>query len=312
MSKIQTKTKNERLKFDRLMQEDLIFLILALIDYPEKKPGILFPEQLGKFRCKILSWKIYFNFLLLLERDAGIKVKVMENNFPEIEVTEKAIKIIQEELDNYLKRFRNGELIPIDKDYFEFKKQEKYFLGKIRKKTESGIANTCSFFDSEIEDGYRLFETLLILEDEKYLKIKSIANFQKPESPHFYKISFEIKNKLWKKSGLRKKKFSPECFERGSMGEFRVKKNTRWKRIDHIRSRNYLLLKFLIDQGLGKMATFDKAFKAIDDGTHYEKKGYVDEKLKAFVNAKKFLQKGGKIKPLEIKIDKHEKNIWIE
>lgn len=303
---------NDGFHLDRLLEEDFLYLLLALIDYPDKNPGILDPHILRKIRFKKLNWENCFSFLLLLQDDVGIKVKEMPRNFPQIEVGKKAIGKIWNEIENYLKRFISGELIPLGEEYFEFEKQKIYFLKKIRKKLEDGMAKTFSLYDHEIENGYRLFESLLILETQNYLEIKTIYNSQKPEEHgYFYRIVFEAKNKLRKNILPRKRRLSPECFSSGDKGFFRVKKNSREKFVGKANSRHFLLLKFLVENGVGQISSFKEAFEAIRRGKYYSKKSHHDEEFSALENAKKRLQKDDIISPFSILINPETRTIQI-
>ncbi|MDO8240717.1 MAG: hypothetical protein Q7T51_01925 [Candidatus Moranbacteria bacterium] len=316
MSRISNTNSTGGLEIDRLMGDDFLFLLLILIDYPEKNPGILDPAPFGKFRFKNLQWKYCIEFILFLKNCAGIKVTRTNQDLPEVEVFEESIEIIQNGINNYLEKFISGELIPIDKNYLNFEKQKKYFLEKIKTKLENETSKTLFLSDNEIENEYDFFESMLALERQKYLKIKSVTNSQKPESSDFYKIVFTIRSKFHKKVSVQNKKvrrLSVKCFSKGNLGYFRVKKESKEKIIGKANSRPFLLLQFLVNQGIGEIVSFQKAFKAIKDGKHYKTTSHlVDEELAALINARKVLQKERKIHPFKLIIGKKDRTIRMQ
>lgn len=305
---------NKQLFQNRLFSNDFIFLFLKLINYPEKTPGIIEPDQLKRLVFKKLGIKNLLNLLLDLEQDTGLKVKLIKNNYPEIEITKESIEIIWEEIEKHLESFVDGKLIPIDEDYYQFSEQKRYFIAKIEKKLEGKISTTLSLNDNEIENGYRLFESLLILEKQKYLEIKVIYNLNNPKNDNFYRIALEVKNKFLEETGLKektKRKRSPKCFLSGNIGFFQIKNSSQKRKIGNANSRHYLLLKFLTRKGVGENVSIDDAYEAIRHGKHYDSKSYEDEKLRALGNANKALQKENKIKPFEIIIDKKTNTIRL-
>ncbi|GBE17374.1 hypothetical protein BMS3Abin15_01219 [bacterium BMS3Abin15] len=300
-------------KIDRLMDEDFLFLLLTLIDYPEKNPGILHPEQLKKFRFKKLNWKNCFNFLLLLERDTGIKFKVIEKNFPEIEVSEKSIKNIQRLINRYLKKFISGKLIPVDKNYFNFEKQKQYFIKKILKRLEEKTAKIFFLSDNEIDDGYRFFESLLILEKQKYLEIKNITNSQKLESEDYYKIVFSINQDKFLTNNQR----TIFCEKDSGFGFIKFGERGERIKISKATSQPYKLLLYL-SEPFGTARSIDTVFEVIKTERSkklVENNGVylgANEKINAIKNVRKELQKiKGFTKIIKIEIDKQRKMVWL-
>lgn len=80
----------------------------------------------------------------------------------------------------------------MESNYFEFGKQKEHFLNMIREKLATGMNKNILIADSEIEQGYRLFETLLILEQKKYLNIENIYNCQDPKVKDYYRILISV------------------------------------------------------------------------------------------------------------------------
>lgn len=312
--KRKTKKIDKPLFENHLFGDDLVFLLLKLSDHPEGNPGIIPSSQLRKLRFRKLRWESCLNFLLLLERDIGLKVRLVEKDFPEIETTKKSTEAIQKELAKHLKSFIAGKLISADENYFKFDKQENYFIEKIKKKMKSGISKTLFINDNEIGEGYRFFESILILEQQKYLEIKAIYNLQKPENNNFYRITFEVKDKLLEKMGLKekpKRRLSLKCFSRGNTGYFQIKKSSQETKIGNANSRHFLFLKFLVEKGIDEIVSFDETYKAIKDGKHYTQKSYSDVESGAIKNATKALQKENKIKPLKIIVDKKARTVRL-
>lgn len=169
--------------------DDFIFLLLRLINYPAKLATV-YAEQLKKLRFKYPGWESRKKFLLGLVNETGIEIEIAGSTciIKKILISEKAAKNIQRAIDNYLKKFIAGDLKPMESNYFEFGKQKEYFLNMIREKLATGMNKNILIADSEIEQGYRLFETLLILEQKKYLKIENIYNCQDPKAKDYYKI----------------------------------------------------------------------------------------------------------------------------
>ena len=154
-----------------IITDDLIFLLLRLINYPAE-PTTVYAEQLIKFRFRYPGWESRKKLLLGLVNETGIEIEIAGSTYIIILISEKAAKNIQHAIDNYLKKFIAGDLKPMESNYFEFGKQKEYFLNMIREKLATGMNKNLLIADSEIEQGYRFFETLLILEQKKYLKIE--------------------------------------------------------------------------------------------------------------------------------------------
>ena len=174
-----------------IITDDLIFLLLRLINYPAE-PTTVYAEQLIKFRFRYPGWESRKKLLLGLVNETGIEIEIAGSTYIIILISEKAAKNIQHAIDNYLKKFIAGDLKPMESNYFEFGKQKEYFLNMIREKLATGMNKNLLIADSEIEQGYRFFETLLILEQKKYLKIENIYNCYDPKAKDYYRILISV------------------------------------------------------------------------------------------------------------------------
>ncbi|MFZ1736060.1 MAG: hypothetical protein WAU31_03940 [Candidatus Moraniibacteriota bacterium] len=182
---------------NHLMPDDFFFLLLRLINYPHEPVLAISANEITKLRLKKKRFTVENRerFLRTLSRETDIKVipkEVEIGTFPrEFILSEKSIEAIRTIIDIYLKKFVAGELEPMESNCFEIGKQKEYFLDMIRKNLAGGTTKNMIIADSKIEEGYRFFETLIVLEQKKYLKIKTIYNcFDENEKDH-YRILIE-------------------------------------------------------------------------------------------------------------------------
>lgn len=182
---------------NHLMPDDFVFLLLRLINYPHKPPLTISAGEITKLRFKKKNFTMENRkrFLLALSREIGIKIVPKEieigTSIDKIILSEKSIEGIRTIIDTYLKKFVAGELEPMESNCFEIGKQKEYFLDMIRKRLAGGATKNMIIADSETEEGYRLFETLLVLEQKKYLKIKTIYNCLDEDEKDHYRILIE-------------------------------------------------------------------------------------------------------------------------
>lgn len=175
---------------DQHMPIDFVFLLLRLINYPGEPLPAVPGVSLTKLRFIRLKKDELVRFLIALERDTEIEIIPNNTGFDikEILMPTVSVKAIWRAIDSYLKKFTSNDLTPINENYYSFKKQRQYFLELIQKKQADGASKHFLITDDEIEKGYRLFETLLILERQKYLTIENILNCLDPTDTSHYKI----------------------------------------------------------------------------------------------------------------------------
>ena len=193
----ETPTQQSLSSTNHLMPDDFVFFLLRLINYPCEPLLTISANEITKLRFKKKNFTMENRkrFLLALSRETGIKIVPKEieigTSIDEIVLSEKSIEAIRTIIDAYLKKFVAGELEPMEGNCFEIGKQKEHFLDMIRKNLAHGATKNMIIADSEIEEGYRLFETLLVLEQKKYLKIKTIYNCLNKDEKDHYRIRIE-------------------------------------------------------------------------------------------------------------------------
>lgn len=297
---------------DRLMPDDFVFLLLRLINYPQE-PQTIQKTQLLKFRFKNLDLEKCLAFLINLEDETGIRISDTGKEDDLIHISEKSAQNIRRAINNYLKKFVAGSLMPMDHDYFKFEKQKEYFLELIQKKIDAGMPEKFRLEDGEIETGYRLFETILVLEQEKYLAVKNIYNHQNPKDPEYYSIVISVNKRKFRVPVENKLLANPFCIEENGIGYLKYSKTGKKVKISRITSQPYRLLKCLIEPfGIAKSVNtvFESLPRAKDVGDDYLKTSKRIEKILFTI---KELQKIPEFRDeLKIQIDKTRKLVWLE
>lgn len=297
-----------------IMPDDFIFFLLRLINYPEK-PTTIHAKQLVKFRFRYPDWESRKKLLLNLVNETGIEIEIADSKciIKEILISEKAAKNIQRAINNYLKKFVAGSLMPMDHDYFKFEKQKEYFLELIQKKLDAGMPEKFRLEDSEIETGYRLFETTLVLEKEKYLTIENIYNHQNPKDPRYYSIVISVNKRKFRVPEENKPLSNPFCVEENGIGYLKCSKTGKKVKVSRITSRPYRLLHCLMEP-FGIAKSVDTAFESLphakDVGDNYLK---TNKRIEKILFTIKELQKIPEFRDeLKIQIDKTRKLVWLE
>lgn len=297
---------------DRLMSDDFVFLLIRLINYPQE-PQTIQKIQLLKFRFKNLDLEKCLAFLINLEDETGIRISDTGKEEEIIQVPEKSAQNIRHAINNYLKKFVAGSLMPMDHDYFKFEKQKEYFLELIQKKLDAGMPEKFRLEDSEIETGYRLFETTLVLEKEKYLTIENIYNHQNPKDPRYYSIVISVNKRKFRVPEENKPLSNPFCVEENGIGYLKCSKTGKKVKISRITSRPYRLLHCLMEP-FGIAKSVDTAFESLphakDVGDNYLK---TNKRIEKILFTIKELQKIPEFRDeLKIQIDKTRKLVWLE
>lgn len=304
---------------DRVMPIDFIFLLLRLINYPDTEPYpfITTATRFNQLRFKTLTHEKCREFLLLLRDETGLGVVLSKDlTVAKIETTKQSAGNILFVINNYLNKFIKSKLRSIDGEYFKFEKQKDYFLDAIQKKIDSGIANTLSLYDSEMETGYNLFESLLILESQKYFKIENIYNCQNQTAKNYYKVEISI-NKRRFRVPLEKLKVPalPICTEEKGIGYLKFGTNGRKTKISRITSRPYKLLRCLTEP-FGVAKPINLVYEALvnkKDATINNPYLALNIKIRKIEFTIKELQRIPEYsKNLKIHIDKERKIVWLE
>lgn len=301
------------LDIEEFVGKDIIFLFLQLISFPIKETGIIYIKDLATFRYKRLNKKDLLDILLELQENGALEIRQSEHDGPTLDITKETIEFIWNTLNLYINRFIDGNLLSNRGIPYNFKKQKELFLEKI----ESSLADSqaiLNFSDADFDNRFSFFECFLAMEKQGYIEIKKIINEKIPTAKAYYMISFEVKNKSLNVLGIQKerRRLKLRCFKKGLTGYFQIKKDSVPKEIGHKNSRHFMLLEFLVRKGVEEKISFKQAYRAMKDGRHYNISKYEDDAERAIINAKKYLQKGGKIKPYQIKLDKEQRHIWIE
>lgn len=116
--------------------------------------------------------------------------------------------------------------------------------------------------DSEIETGYRLFETTLVLEKEKYLTIENIYNHQNPKDPRYYSIVISVNKRKFRVPEENKPLSNPFCVEENGIGYLKCSKTGKKVKVSRITSRPYRLLHCLMEP-FGIAKSVDTAFESL-------------------------------------------------
>lgn len=307
--------KNHPLDIKNHIGNDLVFLYLQLIGYPEPEPGEIKTMDIMNFRFQNLNAEQILNMLILMEEDGALKIeKVKDENYSIIKISQNTIDFIQSALDLYISRFIHGELTPFRKEPYKFKKQKKIFLEKIEERIEDS-QSILSFSDADFDERFCFFPCLLAMEKQREIEIVSFYNERKSAAQAFYHIAFRVKDKQLQELGVKKEKenHSLKCFTRGGIGYFQIKKNTQEKEIGPENSRHYMLLHYLWRKGVDEQVNFKQAYNKIKDGKGYGSKKYVEDKeLRVLENAQGALQKDGRIKPYRVAMSSGNRKIWLE
>ena len=315
---VKNQAENHPLNIENHIGNDLVFLYLQLIGYPDPEPGDISAIDIVNFRFQSLTpWQIY-NMLLLIEEDGVLKIdKVAGEDRSIIKVSQKTIDFIQSALDLYIDRFIHGELTPYREEPFKFQKQKKLFLEKVEERIE-GSQSILNFSDADFaEHGEKFcfFPCLLAMVKQKEIEITKIYNERRPEAKDFYHVAFKVRSKQLEEMGVKKEKenHALKCFDRGGKGYFQIKKNTPEKEIGPKNSRHYMLLHYLWRNGVDEQVNFKQAYNAIQGGKGYGSSNYAtDEELRVLENAQGALQKDGRIKPYRVVISEGNRKIWLE
>ncbi len=300
---------------DQFMPKDFIFLLLHLINYPDTFSQDFSGERIPKLRFEIIKPKTFVDFLFLLKHETGIEIIISGKNklLTRIDVAEKSVRNIETILDAYLKKFSANKLKPISEDYYSFEKQKDYFIDLIQQKLDSGFTETLVFSDSEVEIGYNLFESFLVLEQQKYFTIENIYNCQDKDAKDYYKIRVCISKRKFRTPSREKKPLTPYCIEEKGIGYLKFHKNGKKIGISRITSNPYKLLRFLIDP-FGTARTIDATYKILTKRKNETTDEYLglNRKITAIRNTIKELQKvPGFSEHLKIKIDSQSKHVRI-
>jgi len=302
--------KKEYLGIESLIRDDILFFFLFLIGYPDSKPSKITFKEIMKLKLKELKEYNIKRILKELKKDTNLKIDKDNWN---IKTTDKTIFFVRKGIEEYIKKFNKGELPPSEKNCLLYKKQKNIFLKILKEKIENEGLYT-SIDDDELPEKCRLLETMISLEEENLIDIKEIKNSRNPKDKAYFRIIFKVKNKLLVDLGLKEKmnrKITPKYYIQKNYGYLKIKSDSKGRRIGALKSRYFMLLKFLIDEGLDENVSLEKTYNAIKDGNHYEKQFYEDEDIRAIQNAIKSLQKDSLISPLKIIIDKEEKNVRL-
>ncbi len=300
---------------DYFMSKDFIFLLLHLINYPDVFPQDFSGERLTKLRFEKMSWKNCVQFLIALQQETHLKIVVTGNKklLTKINISQHAVKDLERIISTYLNKFRASELKPLSENAYSFEKQKDYFIDAIQKKLDSGFTETLVFSDSEIEVGYNLFESLLVLEQQKYLTIENIYNCQDKDVEDYYKIRVRINKRKFRMPSQEKKPFIPYCVEEKGTGYLKFHKNGKKIRISRNTSNPYKLLHFLIDP-FGAARTIDAIYKILTKRKNEATDEYLglNRKITTIRNTIKELQKvPGFSEHLKIRIDSQGKHVRL-
>lgn len=309
MRKEKTKKKSY-LEIANLIEEDILYFFLFLIGYPDSKPSKISYKEILNLRFKGLNEKNIQKLLVSLTRDTNLKI--CRDNW-NIETTKKTITFIKKGIEEYIKKFKKGELIPITENCFLYEKQKNIFIRILKRKIENKGKNL-SISDNELPRDCRLIETMLSLENECLIDIINIRNSKIPNDKTYFRVIFKAKNKLLVDLGLKEKmnrKITPKYYIQKNYGYLKIKSDLKGRKIGALKSRYFMLLKFLIDKGFDENVPLEKAYNAIKDGKHYNKQFYENEDVRAIQNAIKTLQKNNLIYPLKIIFDKKEKTVRL-
>jgi len=307
--------KKSYLEINNLIEEDILFFFLFLIGYPESKPSEINYKEILKLRFKNLNEYNISRILIKLAEDTNLKI---DNENFNIQVNKETVTFIRKGISKYIENFMQGNLIPINRDCLLYEKQKKIFK-KILKKRAKERGKSVLIKENEIPEDYRLIETMMSLEIEGFIKIITIYNSKDLNDKIYYRVVAEVENKLLKKQSKPKKeakkknRSAPTCHPKKGLGYLKIKSSSDGKLIGPVKSRHFMLLNFLTKQGLDKNITFERAYNAIREGRHQNRKNYnnEDEIENALENAKKRLQKNQLMKPLIIIIDKEKRRISL-
>lgn len=192
-------------------------------------------------------------------------------------------------------------------------------------KIEERIGDSQSFLNFsdadflEHGDKFCFFSCVLALEKQGEIKVEGIYNERLPQSKAFYHVAFRVKDKQLREMGVRKEErhLKLKCFKEGQYGYFQIKASTKPREVGLKRSREYLLLAYLVSKGVGEEVSFKQAYEAIKDGNHYDSSRYANEMERVIENAKKQLQKKNKhgvykIKPYKIVMETEQKKVRLD
>lgn len=294
-------------EIDRVIPDDFIFLLLRLINYPGK-PHPIPVSQILKFRFKYVNWRDCKKFLFVLTSDVGIKLVGKDFIIKEILIPKESAVNIQHAIDNYLKKFIKDILIPINQDPLKYEMQKEYFLKLIQKKLDDGATKIFRLTDNEIDPCYRLFETILMLEKEKYLTIENIYNHYDSRDPVHYAIAISINKRKFivnKKDKTLPTPFSETIDGRCFLKYFKQGRKILIGRNDSLHCR---LIRCLLDP-FGIEKSINSIFECLSNKPETE----TVRKIKKVEYAKKELQKIKEFRDrLEIIINKERKTAKLQ
>jgi hypothetical protein len=315
---VKKQVKNHPLDIKNHIGNDFVFFYLQLIDYPEFGTGEIAVRDLKNYRFERLDDLSISHTLLNLEEDGAIGLC---DNCAIIKITKKTTKFIWSALEIYIVRFIKGELVSFRGEPYKFKKQKRIFLEKI----EERIGDSQSFLNFsdadflEHGDKFCFFSCVLALEKQGEIKVESIYNERLRESKAFYHVAFRVKDNQLREMGIRKEErhLKLKCFKEGKYGYFQIKASTTPREVGLKRSREYLLLVYLVSKGVGEEVSFKQAYEAIKDGKHYDSSKYANEMERVIENAKKQLQKKNKhgvykIRPYKVVMETEREKVRLD
>lgn len=312
------KGDNDQLSLFNISQhapDDFLFTLLRLVNYSGESEQKIPFEKIVKARFRNMDLKSLGTLLFLLSEETGI---TWSEHDTEISVPKQSAVAIWRIIDVYLKKFHNDKLEPIEENRFNFEKQKRYFLETIKRKLDDGMTENLLLVDSEIDHGYNFFESILLLEREKYLKIVNIYNRENPKEIDYYRIlistskakiqalDFEVK------TGALKQR--PFCVEENGIGYLKLSKNGSKIKISRNTSRPFRLLRYLVEF-FGAARKVDEIYRILTGKNTAGADPLLGagRKITSIEYTKKELQKiSGFSDKLTIRIDKERKNVWIE
>ena len=222
----------------------------------------------------------------------------------DIEINKKFKQEHAKRLKKYLKLFAYEELESPKKNYLrvEFQKENiKKKIDEISRKTGHSLVLKSSDFNNE----HRFFESILLLERERFLIIKNISSEKTEKNSFSYIIHCELKEKCNSRP--------PFYVTKKDMGFLRFSKHEKVIKIGKTDSQHFKLLKLLL-KPFGKENGIDSVFEEIE--TKRIKKYPdldIDDRMRKLEYVVKELQKnkrlGGRLK---ITLDKKGGTIWID
>jgi hypothetical protein len=299
---------------DRIMPIDIIFLLCRLINY-SGAPRDIDIENILKLNLNPKSWESYKSILLNLVNETGIELDIVGEAciLRMIYVSESSAKNIQRIIDTYLKRFIAGTLMPIEADVFPFEKQKTYFLKMIQTRIDEGATKIFLIHNHQIEKGYRLFESLLILEQQKFISIRNIYN-KRIDEENCYSIAISINKKNFTLPKQETILSQVSCCQEGGQGYIKTHRGGKRIAIGSATAQPYRLVSYLA-KPFGVARKIDTVFYSVAKNKNVGGDDYLksNAQIRRIESINTELQKIPDFREkFKVHIDKQGKKVWLE